>query len=78
MKQRSLTEKQTRFNYDKEELEKYEKSLEIPDGVMPIAWWTLWGEWDPLVDFDIENNEGNLASLLNLENIPEHMDSLEF
>lgn len=55
-------------------LEKYEKSVEIPDGVMPIAWWTLWGEWDPLVDFDIENNEGNLASLLSLENIPERIE----
>ena len=49
--------------------------LEIPDGVMPIASWTLWGEWDPLLDFDIENNEGNLASLICLENIPERIEA---
>ena len=42
---------------------------------MPVAWWTLWGEWDPMVDFDIENNEGNLASLISLENIPERIEA---
>ena len=41
---------------------------------MPVAWWTLWGEWDPLLEFDIENNEGNLASLISLENIPERIE----
>ena len=40
---------------------------------MPVASWTLWGEWDPLLDFDIENNEGNLASLICLENVPERI-----
>jgi hypothetical protein len=49
--------------------------LEIPDGVMPVAWWTLWGDWDPLLEFDIENNEGNLASLISLENIPERVEA---
>lgn len=48
---------------------------DVPEGVMPIAWWTLWGEWDPLLDFDIENNEGNLASLISLENIPERVEA---
>lgn len=48
---------------------------EVPEGVMPVAWWTLWGEWDPLLDFDIENNEGNLASLISLENIPERVEA---
>jgi DNA polymerase III delta prime subunit len=52
-----------------------EQITEIPDGVIPVAWWTLWGEWDPLLEFDIENNEGNLASLLSLENIPERVES---
>ena len=46
----------------------------IPEGVMPIASWTLWGEWDPHLKFDIENNEGNLASLICLENIPERIE----
>ena len=55
-------------------LELPEHMTEIPEGVMPIAWWTLWGEWDPLMDFDIENNEGNLASLISLENIPERIE----
>jgi len=56
-------------------LENAEYSTNIPEGVMPVAWWTLWGEWDPLVDFDIENNEGNLASLISLENIPERIEA---
>lgn len=47
----------------------------LPEGVLPVAWWTLWGEWDALLDFDIENNEGNLASLLSLENIPERVEA---
>jgi hypothetical protein len=56
-------------------LELPEHNVDIPDGVMPIAWWTLWGEWDPLLDFNIENNEGNLASLISLENIPERVEA---
>jgi hypothetical protein len=32
------------------------ETVEIPDGVLPVAEWTLWGDWDPLLDFDIENN----------------------
>jgi len=44
---------------------------------MPVAWWTLWGEWDPLLEFDIENNEGNLASLISLENIPERIEAVK-
>ena len=50
-------------------------TVEIPEGVKPIAAWTLWGDWDPLLDFDIENNEGNLASLMVLENIPERIEA---
>ena len=56
-------------------LEHQEHVSDIPEGVMPVAWWTLWGEWDPMVDFDIENNEGNLASLISLENIPERIEA---
>ena len=58
-------------------LEIPEQFTDIPDGVMPVAWWTLWGEWDPLLDFDIENNEGNLASLISLENIPERIECVK-
>ena len=56
-------------------LENPEQNTDIPEGVMPVAWWTLWGEWDPMMDFDIENNEGNLASLISLENIPERIEA---
>lgn len=55
-------------------LELPEQITDVPEGVLPVAWWTLWGEWDPLMDFDIENNEGNLASLVSLENIPERVE----
>ena len=58
-------------------LELPENLTEIPEGVMPVAWWTLWGEWDPLLEFDIENNEGNLASLISLENIPERIEAVK-
>ncbi len=56
-------------------LEIAEQATEVPEGVMPVAWWTLWGDWDPLLDFEIENNEGNLASLISLENIPERIEA---
>jgi hypothetical protein len=56
-------------------LEQVEEEIEIPDGVVPVAWWALWEAWDPLVDLDIENNEGNLASLITLENIPERIEA---
>lgn len=56
-------------------LEFAEHSADIPEGVLPVAWWTLWGDWDPLLEFDIENNEGNLASLISLENIPERVEA---
>jgi len=55
-------------------LEIMKDELEIPEGVKPIAWWALWETWDPMLDLDIENNEGNLASLISLENIPERIN----
>jgi len=54
-------------------LERVNEEIEIPEGVVPVAWWALWETWDPLLDLDIENNEGNLASLISLENIPERI-----
>jgi hypothetical protein len=56
-------------------LESLDQMVEVPEGVLPVAWWTLWGEWDPLLDLDIENNEGNLASLISLENLPERVEA---
>jgi hypothetical protein len=42
---------------------------EIPEGILPIAWWTLWTDWDPFVDLDIESHEANLAGLVMIENL---------
>jgi len=56
------------FDYTKDE-------INIPEGVIPVAWWALWEEWYPMLDLDIENNEGNLASLISLENIPERIQA---
>lgn len=54
--------------------EQPEESIEIPEGVVPVAWWALWHDWDYNLELDIENNEGNLASLISLENIPERIE----
>jgi GTPase SAR1 family protein len=57
-------------------LEIPQEFVEIPDGVMSIAEWTLWnGNYDTQILFDVENNEGNLASLICLENIPERIEA---
>jgi hypothetical protein len=42
---------------------------EVPEGILPIAWWTLWTEWDPFVELDIESHEANLAGLVMIENM---------
>ena len=46
---------------------------EVPEGILPIAWWTLWTEWDPFVDLDIESHEANLAGLVMIENLNDRM-----
>jgi hypothetical protein len=46
---------------------------DYPEGVLPIAWWCLWNAWEPWVELDIENNEGNLAGLVSAENLPERL-----
>jgi hypothetical protein len=46
---------------------------EVPEGILPIAWWTLYNEWDPLVDLDIESHEANLAGLVMIENLNERI-----
>lgn len=42
---------------------------EVPEGILPIAWWTLWTEWDPFMDLEIESHEANLAGLVMVENL---------
>jgi hypothetical protein len=54
-------------------LEGETESKDIPEGVLPIAWWCLWNPWETWVDLDIENNEGNLAGLVSAENLPERL-----
>ena len=57
--------------------EQPEEVVEIPEGVVPVAWWSLWHDWDYNLELDIENNEGNLASLISLENIPERIEAVK-
>lgn len=57
--------------------EQPEENIEIPEGVVPVAWWSLWHDWDYNLELDIENNEGNLASLISLENIPERIEAVK-
>jgi len=42
---------------------------EIPEGILSIAWWTLWTDWDPFLELDIESHEANLAGLVMIENL---------
>lgn len=54
-------------------LEEETEMKDIPEGVLPIAWWCLWNPWHSWVELDIENNEGNLAGLVSAENLPERL-----
>lgn len=55
--------------------ERAEEEMMVPEGVVPVAWWSLWQDSDPALELDIENNEGNLASLISLENLPERIEA---
>jgi len=55
--------------------ERAEEEILVPEGVVPVAWWSLWQDSDPGLELDIENNEGNLASLISLENLPERIEA---
>ena len=55
--------------------EKAEEEINVPEGVIPVAWWSLWEDSEPNLELDIENNEGNLASLISLENLPERVEA---
>jgi hypothetical protein len=59
-------------------LEEETELRDIPEGVLPIAWWCLWNPWDRWVDLEIENNEGNLAGLVSAENLPERLLATRF
>lgn len=50
---------------------------ELPEGILPIAWWTLWTEWDPFVDLDIESHEANLAGLVMIENMNDRIKAVK-
>jgi hypothetical protein len=54
-------------------LESETQQNEYPEGVLPIAWWCLWNKWEPWVELDIGNNEGNLAGLVSAEILPERL-----
>ena len=45
----------------------------IPDGVVPLAHWCLYGQVDPYLTLDLENNDSNLAGLVLVENLPERL-----
>ena len=49
---------------------------EIPEGILPIAWWSLWNEWDPFVELDIESHEANLAGLVFIENLNDRIKAV--
>ena len=50
-----------------------EAACPIPDGVVPLAHWCLYGEVDPYLTLDLENNDSNLAGLVLVENLPERL-----
>lgn len=54
-------------------LEDIQECQNIPEGIQPIAWWTLWQEWDPFVDLDLESHEANLAGLVMVENLSDRI-----
>ena len=57
-------------------LESAYEMTEVPEGITPIAWWTLWNEWDPFVDLDIESHEANLAGLVMIENMNDRIKAV--
>ena len=44
---------------------------------MPISWWSLWTEWDPLFDLDIDSHEANLAGLVFIENLNDRIAAVK-
>lgn len=51
--------------------------IDIPEGILPISWWSLWTEWDPLFDLDIDSHEANLAGLVFIENLNDRIQAVK-
>lgn len=58
-------------------LEQPMELVEIPEGILPISWWSLWTEWDPLFDLDIDSHEANLAGLVFIENLNDRIKAVK-
>lgn len=58
-------------------LEQPMELIEIPEGILPISWWSLWTEWDPLFDLDIDSHEANLAGLVFIENLNDRIRAVK-
>jgi hypothetical protein len=54
-----------------------DESEPIPDGVVPLAHWCLYGQLDPYLVLDLENNDSNLAGLVLVENLPDRLEGLD-
>lgn len=54
-----------------------EECVPIPDGVVPLAHWCLYGDIDPYLVLDLENNDSNLAGLVLVENLPDRLEGLD-
>jgi hypothetical protein len=58
-------------------LEQPQDVIEIPEGILPISWWSLWNEWDPFFDLDIDSHEANLAGLVFVENLNDRISAVK-
>ena len=54
-----------------------EDIVEIPDGVVPLAKWCLYSEMDPFLSIELDNNDGNLAGLVIVENLLERLEGVK-
>jgi GTPase SAR1 family protein len=58
-------------------LEQAQEIIEVPEGILPISWWSLWNEWDPFFDLDIDSHEANLAGLVFVENLNDRISAVK-
>ena len=58
-------------------LEQAQEIIEVPEGILPISWWSLWNEWDPFFDLDIDSHEANLAGLVFVENLNDRIATIK-
>jgi GTPase SAR1 family protein len=57
--------------------EEEECSIQIPEGVVPLAKWCLYSEMDPFLTLEMENNDSNLAGLVLTENLPDRLEGVK-